>query len=900
MTARPRQPLTAALLVVAVSFLAAKGSIAQQADTVLATSFEAAEGYAASSLHGQDAWTVTGGEAIVVDNTSYAHSGSRGIQLSSDDGPLTVNHTAFSGSESGVGGVVYFDVFVKVNALDGNALTLLGYDLFGGSLKRAFMIDFTSPSGASGTIRIYDGWEKTPIGSYEVDQWHRLSGQLDFDAARYQVSLDGNEPISVDFREDYTPTASGDREDGQKEYHQFRINFGEDDATGTVDAAIDDLYVGKEPPPDIAFTPLVVRHPVHVVQPSAGRIEIEPAAASFPEGTEVSVTLEPDAGFTGCGWLGVDGEGSKVSFTVDKPRVIGAEICPVETISERIVAVHSVAELEEALDEAHPGDVIEMADGDYANAGYVSVARGGVEDHPVTIRAASRGGVTFTGDSHFTFNQVAHVVLEGFVFATTGGTIVKTESSRHIRITRNVFRADESASGKWVLISGTHDLPEPMSGHNRIDHNLFEGKDEPGNFITIDGSPPPTALSSQHDRIDHNHFKDNGPRIENEKEAVRVGWSEMSMSSGFTVVESNLFENCDGDPEIVSVKTADNVVRFNTFRRSRGTLSLRHGDRTVVAGNFFFGDGKEGTGGIRLYGDDHLIYNNYFEGLTGTEWDAPIALTNGDADYGSTTDLTRHFRPRRIEIVHNTLVGNRHGIEVGYTGSGYNKPPADVTIANNVVVGDENALVHIFTQPETADWAGNLMYPMGDAVLGVTMSDDAIHVEDPQLTLQGELWRLSQDSPAIDGATETFAYVATDFDGQSRTNPDIGADEYAASSRIIRPLTETDVGPDAPDSAYDVSRTPEPSARGQTWSLKPPFPNPSRGPVRVPVAIASPVSIRLAVYDVLGRRVGLLANRTLATGTYEFVWEANAAPGVYFIRLESRGLVRSAAIVVAR
>ena len=49
-------------------------------------------------------------------------------------------------------------------------------------------------------------------------------------------------------------------------------------------------------------------------------------------------------------------------------------------------------------------------------------------------------------------------------------------------------------------------------------------------------------------------FRDAGPRARNEMEAVRIGWSGISQSSGFTVVEHNVFENVDGDPEIVSVK----------------------------------------------------------------------------------------------------------------------------------------------------------------------------------------------------------------------------------------------------------------------------------------------------------------------------------------------------------
>jgi len=181
---------------------------------------------------------------------------------------------------------------------------------------------------------------------------------------------------------------------------------------------------------------------------------------------------------------------------------------------------------------------------------------------------------------------------------------------------------------------------------------------------------------SKYDRIDHNYFRNNGPRAANEQESIRIGWSEMSMSSGHTIVEFNLFENCDGDPEIVSVKSCDNIIRHNTFKGCYGTLSLRHGNRNRVEGNYFFGD---------------VIINNYLEGLKGTRWDAPITLTQGDAIDGSSTSFSKHFRAERVTIAYNTLVNNTHGIEIGFDNNGnYNKGLKDITVSNNVVTGSEN------------------------------------------------------------------------------------------------------------------------------------------------------------------------------------------------------------------
>ena len=158
------------------------------------------------------------------------------------------------------------------------------------------------------------------------------------------------------------------------------------------------------------------------------------------------------------------------------------------------------------------------------------------------------------GSSYFTFRKAAHIILQGFKITSSAYTVVKLEACNNIRITRNTFQITESEgeNGKWLLIGGYWDDSSLLSHHNRVDHNTFRDKHQLGNFITIDGGDH----VSQHDRIDHNYFYNIGPRHENEMEAIRIGWSEISLTDGFTVIEYNLFEECDGDPEIVSVKSS--------------------------------------------------------------------------------------------------------------------------------------------------------------------------------------------------------------------------------------------------------------------------------------------------------------------------------------------------------
>lgn len=445
--------------------------------------------------------------------------------------------------------------------------------------------------------------------------------------------------------------------------------------------------------------------------------------------------------------------------------------------------------------------------------------------NPIIIKAETIGGVTLTGDSGFVLKKSSYITIEGFVLDTEdAGTLVKFEGSNHIRITRNVFEQTSEDSAKWIYIGGVwDDDTEPyqyLSHTNRIDHNIFKNKDHLGHYITIDGTN--SEQQSQYDRIDHNYFKNNGPRATNEQESIRIGWSEMSQSSGYTTVEFNLFEDCDGDPEIVSVKSCDNTIRHNTFISSYGTLSLRHGNRNRVEGNYFFGNGKAigtsetgstlYTGGIRIYGTDHVIINNYMEGLTGTKWDAPITLTQGDAIDGSSTSWSKHFRAERVTIAYNTLVNNSHGIEIGYDNNdAYSKDLADITIANNLITGSENSLVEIVDtdndQGDKITWVNNLFYPTGTAVVlsgASTTSFDSSEVvnENPNLTFDSgnNLWRSTAMTPLYANGV-TIETISEDFDGQDRaltSNP--GADHFSMESVRYLPMTMVTVGP----NAYEV------------------------------------------------------------------------------------------------
>ena len=69
-------------------------------------------------------------------------------------------------------------------------------------------------------------------------------------------------------------------------------------------------------------------------------------------------------------------------------------------------------------------------------------------------------------------------------------------------------------------------------------------------------------------------------------------------------------------------------------------------------GNYFFN-----TPGLRIFGDDHVIYNNFFENCS-----IAINIGNGGAEVADGAPLTSHDRPDRVLIAANKLLNNKANI----------------------------------------------------------------------------------------------------------------------------------------------------------------------------------------------------------------------------------------------
>jgi chondroitinase B-like protein len=438
-----------------------------------------------------------------------------------------------------------------------------------------------------------------------------------------------------------------------------------------------------------------------------------------------------------------------------------------------------------ALAQAKSGETLVLEDGVYRDQA-LSLRGRGEEGKPITIRAATPGKVTFTGKSSVEIRG-AWLVLDGFRFENCVVGPITLRDADHCRVTNcAVIRCnpDDNSRIHWIRIAGAE------SHHNRIDHCYTEGKLKDGVVLVIDGDEQKGKMSADN-RVDHNHFKDVVRAVNNGMETIRIGTSSVAQFDARALVEHNLFQNASGDAEIISSKSCSNIYRYNTFVDCDGGVVMRHGHRSTVEGNFFFGSGRPRTAGIRVHGSDHRVVNNYLSGLG----QFSISLPAGQSKFVP----TGHEPTLRCVVAHNTVVDPvGPAILLGSDrGNVRDTAPAGTTLVNNLVTGSRAALVReLFPGP--AEWRGNLLFASGEAQAGVAAGAQGVLLADPKLEKAADgLWRPAADSPAIGAGVKPPIRVMEDMDGQPRgSRPDIGADQRSTDPILRRPLKPADVGPE--------------------------------------------------------------------------------------------------------
>jgi len=454
-----------------------------------------------------------------------------------------------------------------------------------------------------------------------------------------------------------------------------------------------------------------------------------------------------------------------------------------QSVTAGNVFVRDTEQFEKYVPRLAPGDTVILRSGDEEWKDVNLVFEGeGEPGRPIVMTARRPGQTVFTGQSRLRVLG-KHLVVDGLVFrggSLSGGSVISIGSGRgataqDCRLTNTVIEdyspKDRKVNYKWVSVYGKR---------NRVDHCYFEGQDHTGQTLVVwlNGEP------NEH-RIDHNFFAGRPTLGWNGGETIRVGTSSRSMEISDTVIEDNLFENCDGEAEIISLKSCENTVRRNAFVSSAGTVTLRHGNRNRIEGNWFLGNGKPRTGGVRVIGEGHVVVNNHFEGLTGKGGRSTISVMNGVPD----APLNSYWQVKGGTIAHNTMVDcvSLFDIAFGAGGRGRVLAPMGVKIIANVVTAPPGKPIIVRDEKSEVMWERNVWVGSGGPVPDGFERRELAFAKGAVLSEPTSHTRLA----IADGEP----ILKTDIDGQRRTEAvagsDVGSDAAVKNTRPRKPL----VGP---------------------------------------------------------------------------------------------------------
>lgn len=435
--------------------------------------------------------------------------------------------------------------------------------------------------------------------------------------------------------------------------------------------------------------------------------------------------------------------------------------------------VNNETQLNDAISSASPGTTIVLADGIWKDV-FIDIDKDGTSASPITITAQNSGAVLMTGNSRV-YMEGSYLTVSGLVFQDPSNLVSSSSEiepvfelkrCNYCKVLDNKIdsyngtEAQKSLKYKWILTDGIY---------NEIAYNSFIGKYGVGSIINDNrNTSEPDYLS-----IHHNYFADrtpiNGVNDDNDQDAIRIGNSSTSLDDSFSEVYENYFNNFFGEIEVISNKSGANKYYNNTFRNYAGTLTLRHGNDCEVYGNYFFAENNAFSGGVRVIGEGHKVYNNYIEGINSKKDNGSISNATGGINVTNgrlNSALNGYYQVKNTEIINNTFVNCDYALRVGTTvSSDLDQEPVNLTVANNIMYNTSEIEYEIKTEPSGNSLSeGNI----GDLDMGEMIDDGTFH-------------RLVSGSKPIDAGLGSYSYLIQDILGGNRDGDfDAGAEEFGA------------------------------------------------------------------------------------------------------------------------
>jgi poly(beta-D-mannuronate) lyase len=377
-------------------------------------------------------------------------------------------------------------------------------------------------------------------------------------------------------------------------------------------------------------------------------------------------------------------------------------IVGLQTAGAANIKVANMAELNSAIVNVKPGDRIIMANGTWKDSVIAFNANGTAKDS-VYLEAETPGKVALTGKSSLEMGG-KYLVVNGLWFKDGYSDKKYVISFKNDKTIANNSRLTNCAITDYnpEAKSDTNHWIELWGKNNRVDHCTVSGKTNQGCTMVV-WLKGEESHNNNH-RIDHNYFGERPPLGSNGGETIRIGTSTNSMYQSNTLVELNTFEKCNGEVEVVSNKSCNNIYRNNLFLESQGSLVMRHGNNCIVEDNVFLGNNQPYTGGVRVINEGHIVRNNYFGELTGTDFRGPLVVMNGVPN----SALNRYNQVKDAQVVGN-IYYNCSPFQLG-AGSDAERtlPPVNSSIKGNIIYTEKDAVATFYDKMDGITFKDNI------------------------------------------------------------------------------------------------------------------------------------------------------------------------------------------------
>ena len=471
--------------------------------------------------------------------------------------------------------------------------------------------------------------------------------------------------------------------------------------------------------------------------------------------------------------------------------------------------VNDISQYKEKVKILQPGDSLILANGIWKDVEF-QFKGNGTEGKYIYLTAETRGKVRIEGSSRLQLSG-NYLHISGLVFANGHGSksaVIEFRTSSKDYAYNSVLsecvidkfnQPVKDSADHWVGIYGKK---------NTVEYCYFGGKTNLGTTLVV---WPNDSNSINNNHLIYRNYFGPRPRLgSNGGETIRIGTSQVCTNSSGTIVEGNYFERCNGEVEIISNKSCDNKFTNNTFLECEGTLTLRHGNRATVSGNWFLGNGKENTGGVRIINEGHLVYNNYFYKLRGDEFRSGLTIMNGIPN----TPANGYLAVKNVVVANNTFYDCAFPMAFG-AGFGERdrtvRPETTLLLNNLVYCPNTSELIKYYDKTDGITLNNNLL--IGSK--GVSTDNGCVSGE----ALMTKVW--SVDVPYTTIKAKKLPYVKYDLTGELRIDPVIGALQNKEAKPAVEVATSANCGPQWYTSSAATSTTANTKAPGKTVNVEP-------------------------------------------------------------------------------